>query len=194
MGPCKRVSIMLPDMVMKALRNGHSAVYCGKGDNIWPAVHVDDVADLTSALVTHHLAVAVPATPPTPHSTFYFASHKDSITFKQLAASIAVGLKDLGLLPSSKAESVPVPHFEKSQKGVRIEDDTRDESEEEKQAPLWPTRTNVKCRSRRGEEQFGWIARRTYDSAAQRNDAIETVRWLAAVGQLRLPPNTFFEH
>ncbi|CAO1625073.1 unnamed protein product [Sympodiomycopsis kandeliae] len=180
-GPCKRVSGLLPDLADKALVN-RSAVYVGEGTNRWVTIHIDDLVDLTMHLVRHHLVDAKPQSPPAPHSTFYFASHPSSDQdFQTLARAVGEGLFDIGLLPSPTARSLPVPDFDPTQKGVRIEDDTRGEDEQGKRTPMWPSRTNCRCISARGKKQFGWEAKRTLDLAAAREDAKETARLMFAL-------------
>lgn len=175
-------------MILKAIINNRG-VHCGQGTNVWSTVHIDDLITLTMSIIAHHLSHPdpSPSSLPAPHSTFYFASHSTPIEFRTLATNIGTALHQLQLVASPEAGSVPVPAFDKSQKGVRVEDDARagQADENEARAPIWPSRSNSLCSSDRGQKEFGWKAKRVYDQAAIQEDAKETIRVWVEDGSLQ---------
>ncbi len=85
-----------------------------------------------------------------PWSTFYFAVSPTFHTFHKIAENIGAALGTLPvstgttLLPISidKVKHLPVPEWDRSQKGVRVEDDSRaggEQAEIEARTPSGPT-------------------------------------------------------
>ncbi|KAK0563162.1 hypothetical protein OC844_002345 [Tilletia horrida] len=175
-GPVRRISQQIPGMVEKALLPlNRQAVYCGEGTNVWNAVHIDELSDLINKLIERWAYDGLPSSPPEAHSTFYFAGTKELFRFKDVAAAIGEVLakEKVGkftdnrdfLVSTSEPKSVPVPKYDGSQKGVRVEDGDRaaNADEDEQRAPSWPCRTNSRCISKRAEQEFGWVAERVLD-------------------------------
>lgn len=169
-GPVSRLSVQLPDMVRKAVYNG-AGVYVGEGDNVWVNVHIDECTDLIVKLVEK--ALSPPSTAPQMFETFYFASHPTLHSFKQLASAIGAALHAEGLAASPEPRSVPCPKWDPSQKGVRVEDAARGEAEAEteRSTPIWPSRSNTRCRSNRAKQELGWEPKIAFDDAAMQQDA-----------------------
>ena len=165
---------MVPGMVSKSLYNKF-ATYAGEGTNTWVHVHVDEVVDLILRLLDAHLTrpEATKEQRDELFSTFYFASHPDLVQFRAIAESIGKVLHRRGFVDSPEPRSVPVPKWDKGQKGVRIEDDDRSAQDPEidRTTPSWPCRTNCRCKSNRSLAELGWKAVRAYDDAAIQRDA-----------------------
>jgi len=171
-GPDKVVSVMIPDTVQKSLHNG-KATYTGKGTNTWPAVHIEDCAELIVNLITKNLSSPHAKKNPAKFTNFYFASYNDKlINFKHIAEVMGKALLERGKLPTAETISVPVPAVDPNSKGVRIEDGARSQADVEVDArtPLWPCRTNVRCQANRGKEEFGWQAKKDFTDEAIRQD------------------------
>lgn len=150
-GPVSKVSQQVPEMVRKAIVNGQP-VFVGDGTNVWTAVNVNEMIEFVMALLKYQLSDSY-APKNEQWDTFYFAVHDELITFKDLAAAVGKGLAELDggklLKVSSEPKSVPVPSWDKSQKGVRVEDDARQNGEQaeiEKRTPFWPNRTNNRAK------------------------------------------------
>lgn len=117
-----------------------------------------DLCDLLLDLTAHELSTPYASPSPAPHSTFYFASHPVLHTWGQLARAIGKALKETGVLSHDNTKSVPCPAWDKSQKGVRVEDAERSEQDKEIDAstPSWPLRTSCRCVSARARKAFNW--------------------------------------
>ncbi|KAK0543287.1 hypothetical protein OC845_006196 [Tilletia horrida] len=175
-GPMRTISQQVPGMVEKALSPlNKRAVYAGEGTNVWNSIHVDDLTTLIYHLIQRWTFQPLPTSPPEPHSTFYFAARKELFAFKDLAAAIGIALNKFNdpatsqpLIPTPEPVSVTVPKYDDTQKGVRVEDDSRaaQANEDEKRAPTWPCRTCARCVCRRGKQEFGWEPQREFDHDA----------------------------
>ncbi|KAE8271924.1 hypothetical protein A4X09_0g399 [Tilletia walkeri] len=193
-GPVRRISQQVPGMVEKALSPiNNQAVYCGEGTNVWNGVHVDDLADFIVSLINRWTYEPLPSSPPEAHSTFYFAAAKPLFSFKEVATAIGTALSTTNnpstskpLLPTAEPKSVPVPKYDASQKGVRVEDGDRaaEADEDEKRAPAWPCRTCSRCVSKRAEKEFGWVAKREFTREAMVDEVKTYVKVWAEDGVL----------
>ncbi|PWN42413.1 hypothetical protein IE81DRAFT_347513 [Ceraceosorus guamensis] len=164
-GPDLRVSTQIPDLVKKALYNGH-AVHVGAGTNSWTSVHVSDVSSLILLLSASLLSPTSSGKASKQKvaggeqlfESFYFASTPKLHLFKDLASVIGKTLHAQGLISSSQPTSLPCPAHNPNEKGVRIEDAARSAADEEqdKRTPIWPTRTNVDCIASRAEREVSW--------------------------------------
>lgn len=169
-GPDKIVSVMIPDTVAKSLHNGR-ATYTGAGTNSWVHVSIHDVSNLILQLILTNLAKPF-SKKPARFDNFYFASHPRLVNFKHIAEVMGKALLERAKVDSAEPISVPVPAFDASMKGVRIEDDSRSQEDAEVDArtPLWPCRTNCRCQARRGEQELGWKADLDFTDEAIRQD------------------------
>lgn len=175
-------SSLFHSQVRKSIYNSQ-AVYVGKGDNVWCAIHISDLISMLRFLLNRAFSKVNLPSPQESWSSFYFASHPHHINFKHLSQQIGLQLLESKVIPTSETRSVPCPTFDPSQKGVRIEDDDRANAkgveskeekerkiEEEKSTPSWPCRTNCKADSNRAKKDFGWEAKLIYDDEAMRKD------------------------
>jgi len=152
---------------------------------VWCAIHIDDLISLLRNLLERHFSTSTKKPSSSEHwSTFYLATHPLHVDFKHMSTQIGKQLLASKVLNASQSEpkSVPVPYFDPSQKGVRIEDEDRasgngvseEEKEkrfqEEKVAPAWPCRTNCKATATRAERDFGWKAEVAFDDEAIMKD------------------------
>lgn len=173
-GPVSRISKQVPDMIQKALNKG-AGVYAGEGTNVWANVHVEDVATLVEALLVRYLEGE-----PIPHrglGNFFFAAHEKEHTFGDLAAAVGAVLHRNGLISSPEPVSVPVPEPKPGQHGMSPEDYP--------DIPLWPNRTNTRCRARRGPQELGWTAKTPFDRMGMEKDVSNVVADMKRTGAIQ---------
>ncbi|CEH17492.1 hypothetical protein CBOM_03913 [Ceraceosorus bombacis] len=194
-GPDLRISTQIPDLVKKALYNGH-AVHVGAGTNSWTSVHVSEVSSLILLLSASLLSSSSSSGKASKQKaaggeqlfeSFYFASTPKLHLFKDLASVIGKTLHAQGLISSSQPKSLPCPPHNPNEKGVRIEDAARSEADEEqdKRTPIWPTRTNVDCIASRAEREVSWKPTKHLDEEGLAADVKFYVEQWRADGTLK---------
>ncbi|RSH87151.1 hypothetical protein EHS25_003642 [Saitozyma podzolica] len=131
-GPDKIISALTPSMMSLAMKRGQ-VVVAGRGTNVWPDVHVQDVVDLIMLSLRHNLATSKPAG----FERFYFAENGEhaKLPYSRTLASL---LSDKNLVRTTDILHVPAG-------------DTR--------APGWANNTTSRCRATRARRDLGWKPR-----------------------------------
>ena len=112
-----------------------------------------------------------------PWTTFYFTVSRHFHTFKDVAVAIGKAIPEL-LKVSTEPKSLPVPTWDKSQKGVRVEDDSRQAGEQakiEQFTPFWPDRSTNRAVAKHAEEIPGgpWFKTEYHEK-----QMIEDLKWI----------------
>ncbi|GFZ51258.1 hypothetical protein JCM24511_09016 [Saitozyma sp. JCM 24511] len=131
-GPDKIISALTPSMMSLAMKRGQ-VVVAGRGTNIWPDVHVQDVVDLIMLSLKHNLGTSKPAG----FERFYFAENGEHAKLPY-ARTLASLLSSHHLITTTDILHVPAG-------------DAR--------APGWANNTTSRCRATRARKELGWTPR-----------------------------------
>lgn len=70
-GPVRNISQQIPNIIRVTLKRGRGFVI-GVGSNIWPGVHIDDLADLYELVLQKALSEDAVGKKESPYARFYF--------------------------------------------------------------------------------------------------------------------------